>query len=57
MRAGVSFRDWQVMSRWQVKDIAVRHKMVTGHVLKEIDTSKDKLSSSISAVVSRILGI
>jgi hypothetical protein len=57
MRAGVSFRDWQVMARWQVQDFTLRHKAVTEKTLKGIQEDKSGLSGAISAVVSRILGI
>ena len=55
MRAGVSFRDWREMSRWQVQDVALRHKMVTVKALKEIEDNG--ISGAISAMVSRILGL
>lgn len=59
MRAGVSFGDWRAMSRWQVQDLALRHKAATEGIMKTISSSpdKDKLSAMISAVVSRILGV
>jgi hypothetical protein len=55
MRAGVSFRDWQVMARWQVQDFAIRHKMITEAAMKEVH--EGGISNAIAAVVSRILGV
>lgn len=55
MRAGVTFSDWRVMSRWQVKDFLAHHKIATHEAMQGI--KEHELGGVLAAVVSRILGV